>query len=246
MLAAETSQNQSDRAKAQLSQPETSIPIWWSPDLELTSLSDLDHRLAKPLDEPLDVRRSTSPEKPFDQQTYEVASVTNCVTLRDLTKRGFNASINPDYKYQLGLAAECNTLELLKTVKPAWVSYLKTFRLDKTAVNILPPRCSVIVSRDDQRKVAAAEAKGLSWQKYEHIGTAEVTKDGQLEVKDADWRVRLTLYARGDFNRDGVDDIVLRKDQWLTEGTYGATSLLVLTRFEEGAILKVIEEIPHE
>ena len=228
---------------ANVQSSENSIPIWWSSKLGLSSISALDARMARPLDAPLNVRRYPSREDLLNDRNVETTTIANCVTYLDLTKKGFQAPKNQDWQYQLSLGAECNALDLLRTAKPARVTYLKTFRLNKSAVNFLPPRCGPVVSKENATKITAAEERGLSWKQYERITRIQVQKTGELEVEGDYWEVVLDLYARGDFNGDGVEDILLRKDDSLRGGSYATTSLLLLTRFKEGAVLKVLREI---
>ena len=61
-------------------------------------------------------------------------------------------------------------------------------------------------------------------------------------VEGHGWRVRLELYAVADFNQDGVEDLLVKTQGWLTAGTYATTRLLALTRFYESGPLQLVTE----
>jgi len=226
------------------SQTESSVPAWWSPELRLNSLSEIDERLDEPFDDgPYEVTRYQAEKESLTGKPAGVARMTNCASYLSLIKKGF-VPAGSEWTVLLERGASCNTLAALKVHRPANVSYLKTFRLDQSAPEILQPQCAAIISNDDMKSVAAAEGKGLSWKQYEPDQRANI-EAGKLVVEGDGWKIKLELYARGDFDGDGIEDIILKKQSIMTEGTYHNIGLLILTRYREGEILKVIREIPY-
>ena len=82
--------------------------------------------------------------------------------------------------------------------------------------------------------------RGVPLTDFEDIERVEVTNEDKLIVWTPGWWVKMSLVARGDFNSDGLDDILLVSHGGATEGTYGAADLYVLTRDKYGAVLRVI------
>lgn len=57
-----------------------------------------------------------------------------------------------------------------------------------------------------------------------------VTTD-YIEVLEDDWVRRLTIVDRGDFNKDGIEDLAVCFDDRAIGGTYRSTQLLLVTRY---------------
>ena len=61
-----------------------------------------------------------------------------------------------------------------------------------------------------------------------------------LYLKGRDYEARMSIFARGDFNADGIEDILIRRDGFTTGGSYQEFGLFLLTRPAAGAPLKVL------
>jgi hypothetical protein len=210
---------------------ETALEVRWTSALALGSLEKIDQRLAARWDCPLEVRRVSGKRG--------TAVITNCLSYFDLTRQGFEST---PIKYQLVLGADCHALRALNQAIPAQRSHLAGFQLDAEAISDMPPDLSLVISKDDARKVEAANRKGLSWQEFEPIRRITPEKGPAVRVEGDGWGVRIVVYAFGDFNADGLEDMLLKTDGWLQAGTYATTRLLVLTRRRDGGRLKLVTE----
>lgn len=209
----------------------TALEVRWTSALPLNSLAEIDQRLAAPWDYPLEVsRRSGQPKK---------AVITNCLSYFDLTRQGFEATPFPP---QLALGADCHALRVLSGAVPARQTHLAGFQLDEKGIDHLPPDLSLILSKDDARNVAAANKQGRSWRAFQPISRVTRENDHTVLVEGNGWNVRMKIYAFGDFNTDGLEDILLTTQGWLTQGTYATTRLLALTRFQDGGRLDLVTE----
>ncbi len=210
---------------------DTAHNVRWTPALALNSLEEIDQRLAAPWEYPLEVsRRSGQPKK---------AVITNCLSYFDLTRQGFEAT---PFTSQLLLGADCHALKALSKARPAQHTHLARFQLDEKVINDLPPDLSLVLSKDDARKVAAANKAGLSWREFQPITRVTLENSYTMLIEGDGWRVRMKIYAFGDFNDDGLEDILATTQAWLTEGTYATTRLLVLTRLQDGGRLHLVTE----
>lgn len=210
---------------------DTVLDVRWTSALALNSLTEIDQRLAAPWDYPLEVsRRSGQPKK---------AVITNCLSYFDLTRQGFEST---PFAVQLVLGADCHALKALSQAIPAQRTHLAGFQLHEQVINDLPPDLSLILSKDDTRKVAAANKQGLSWREFQPITRVTRENSHTVLVEGNGWNVRIKIYAFGDFNADGLEDILVTTHGWLTEGTYATTRLLVLTRFQDGGRLHLVTE----
>ena len=102
------------------------------------------------------------------------------------------------------------------------------------------------VSRDDQRKVAAIESAGGSLGKY--LGSATMKRSGEADdprmiLRDAGATQRLSLLARGDIDHDGIDDLLISTSNSLTDGSYHAAHLYVVSRLSDGGPMVLRETL---
>lgn len=209
----------------------STLQVRWTSALALNSLEQIDQRLAASWEYPLDVSRFAG--------KLEKAVITNCLSYFDLTKQGFQST---PLTYQLALGADCHALRALRQAVPAQRTHLAGFQLDAQTINDLPPDLSLIISQDDVRKVAAARKAGHSWRELQPITRVTPESSHTVLVEGHGWGERLEIDAFGDFNHDGLEDILVKTHAWLTGGTYTTTRLFVLTRFQDGGRLHVVTE----
>jgi hypothetical protein len=204
--------------------------IWWAKDLNLMNLSDIDQALGKPFDERISVASGSNQ-----------AQVGNCFDYLKYSDAGYKADSDFQMRMLESLGADCRALALLKDAAPARVSYLQDFRLDTSAPAMLPAQFAIIVSNEEQQSLAAAAHANKSWLEYQPKLKAEQA-NGRLTVDAAGMRGVLRLYARGDFNGDGVEDLLIREDYAALGGTYSGSRLFLLTRRRGERVLQVLKE----
>jgi hypothetical protein len=207
------------------------IDIWWSPKLGLNALSEIDSALTKAWENPVTV-----------QNGAQKATVTNCATSLDLLAKGYQPPSDRNYQALRMMSMPCLALRSLKTAKAARQSTLSRFNLDEKVVEILPPSLGVVVSKDDERRVKAAEDKGQSWKAFEPGMKAQMSNPGVLRVEGDGWGTTLEIYARADFDSDGFEDVLVNVNAWLTGGSYSSSKMVVLTRLS-GERLRVLREL---
>ncbi len=143
------------------------------------------------------------------------AAASGCESAIDLLAQGFEPTTNVDYVYLKNAALTCEILRAIKEARPSVRSYLTDARLDAVA---LPGELG--------------------------IGAGPVA-DGEeaIVAHPPGFEQRLELLARGDFNKDGTEDWLLREEQWATEGTSREVRAFIVTRDAEGGALRVVEEL---
>lgn len=221
-------------------QAEDSLVVWWSPDLKLSSLAAIDERLNAPFEE-------VGVELALPDGTSK--SAENCSELFQLLDAGYDAPSNPAFIDLADRVSICRILRDLKRAKPAQRSYLKDFQLNETALNVLPP--TVGFSADDgtfdSRNKAAA--RGISWKQYDPRVRA-VTTPGTLELEifepfmeeAGDGKLSyLQIMARADFDGDGFEDIIIRSEEMITDGSFADTKLFLLTKMRQDLAMKILE-----
>jgi hypothetical protein len=139
--------------------------------------------------------------------------------------------------------------------KPSRVSYVKAFRLNDAALDRLPPTMTsgLIDDDDDQDAARKAELNGLSWRKFipglkiqkKYANGIEVMEpaldDEGKPDPDHGAEVDLEIKAFGDFNGDGIEDVLLWTTDQAVRGTLYWFQPVALTRLTPGGPLKQIE-----
>jgi len=136
---------------------------------------------------------------------------------------------------------QCDVAWLTLAAKPSRVSYVRAFKLNEAALDLLPPSLSWVMSNDDEEAADQAAQKGLSWKKFKP-GLKLVGKGPNwITVDEDNAHITLEIKAFGDFNGDGIEDILLFKSNYALEGTMRYYCPMILTRVAPGGPLKAVE-----
>jgi hypothetical protein len=170
--------------------------------------------------------------------------IRTCVDYARAKKRGWEAADRYEAVSESIYVDECQTLALVLAAKPSRTSYVKNFKLDEAALDLLPPSLTFVKDPD---AAGEAERQGLSWKKFvpglkikeKSANSITVLEPGQ---EDDTARVGLEIKAFGDFNDDGVEDILLSWEAHTeSDGKLQGSTLLILTRLAPDGPFKTIE-----
>ena len=211
-------------------------PIWWSPKLELESLDRIDERLERKLwpdRTGIEVYKEEGGRKLY-------ATMGNCASVLALRKQGYWGKGNSGHQVVLYLVAECRAIEILKQARPADTSYVRGFVFDHDAPNYLPamlhygPSCELLCRqfKENDNRIPLAQEMDI----------IRVDIKNMLKIKlfSEWWYVGVELLARGEFNGDDLEDILVLATNGATQGTYGGTHLFMLTRESAEDVLWIV------
>ncbi|WP_236691558.1 MULTISPECIES: hypothetical protein [Vibrio] len=118
-------------------------------------------------------------------------------------------------------------------------SYLSKFKLDNSFPSLAPSALAFVISNE-----SADKAKTLStWDEADRIQRTQVASPVRAEYFDAtDGFQVITIVAKGDYNADGIEDIVIEKENSVLSGSYSSSHGYVLTRMSEQALFTVLAE----
>ena len=204
--------------------------VEWTPKLQLKNLSSIGSRLREPFESAISVTKDG-----------RHARVSNCVEYLKLSALHFAPSSDRDVALLKFRGIDCQALQALQKAKPARTSFLDNFHLDAQAVDYLPPDFAPAVSAEDSQKARDAGARGLSWRQFQP-GLAVKPDVGSLKAETDGTTTKLEIYARGDLNGDGMEDLLIRVDVSFTAGSYTDSRLFLLTRESTQGRLKILRE----
>ena len=194
-----------------------SFPVRYNPQLKISSRGQLEQRL----------------REPFVEGTAHPAGVSNCAQLLAQRRRSSQAQASDrETQADRSTLAACAILDRLWRAKPARSSYLSDLAWNERVLSMLPPQLAIAVSADSERAAGAAAAQGKRWPAVDPSVTAAPSSKGpdQIMVTGNGFREQLILWGRGDFNGDGIEDLLVQSLDTLTQGTYRNTRLFILTR----------------
>jgi hypothetical protein len=189
--------------------------------LNLSSASEIDQRL----------------QAPFSEGIAHPAGVDNCAQLLARCEPGVHencaeqsSASDRDVQAQKSTLVDCLVLRELQHAVPATVSHVRGLKWDEHILPLLPPQLAINISAESIRKAKSAATHGESWADFDKTATATVDGPDQIVVQGDRFVERLILWGRGDFNGDGIEDLLVQSLDTLTEGTYRNTRLFILTR----------------
>ncbi len=166
-------------------------------------------------------------------------NVDSCKVLSKALQEGYKSS---DYKEQVALLATnkiCTTWVAMGKLMPSKESFLDSFKHDAALANKMPPELSLIISNDDERRLV----KASSWEEMSHIQKVELVNDDQAIYYDNSGGIqRLTIMAKGDYNQDGIEDMVLHMANAVERGSYSSSYSYIVTRLTADAPYTLIKQ----
>ena len=157
----------------------------------------------------------------------------------DLESRGYTAANGIGTNYMYGVRAEHYRWQYMDAAKPAKISYVEDLRLSDESLGELP---SPLISFDKMRPLCVQPApdEGISpdWQCDAHDDNKIVVS--RPDSRMVPMRIDVLLMAWGDYNHDGVEDVMLHLI-YHTSGTAVYDRLAFLTRSGPDEPLLIIE-----
>jgi hypothetical protein len=219
-------------AASSLTVPQARHPVRWTRAVGPSSRQALEAGLKRPV------------KLPRGQEIYEHSDrhrqTPTCADYARAMKNGWRNNANT---FEMTMAAsfkeECDVPLLILAAKPSRVSYVQNFKLDESAIDLLPPTLSWILSGDEAQAAEEAERKGLSWKKFKPgLKTREKYRNGMTFEEPDEATIELEIKAFGDFNGDEIEDVLLFKSTHAINGTFSFYQPVILTRTADGGPLK--------
>lgn len=169
----------------------------------------------------------------------DTESVFNCKDLATASSAGFTAAKAYEYGAYKAYLTQCQTWSEMAKLTASKRSYISKFKLDDSFPSLAPSVLAFVISNE-----SAEKAKTLStWDEADHIQRTHVSSEVRAEYFDAtDGFQVITIVAKGDYNADGIEDIVIEKENSVLSGSYFSSHGYVLTRMSEQALFKVLAE----
>jgi hypothetical protein len=170
-----------------------------------------------------------------DQNAWEVTvehgtkrQIRNCRDFLAVAKSSFDVQTEDDWSTLQAAGARCLALDALRSAKAASRTFLGWFTLSPESIARLPPSLDMPDAPESVEDAERAERACKPWGRYDHTLKVEVETGDRALLHTAGWSGRLTLYARADFNGDGIEDLMVRRDAHVDHGGTAADSTVFI------------------
>lgn len=226
-------------------------PIWLSPLAPVQSIDQIDEAWARPFNDGVANREDTYHKWFFSKgegEDIKYADAENCETIYALEKRGYEVQPGIGRPVYQGQRNGCDFLDQLRHVKPANESYVHDIELTEQSVDILPAFVEVGLSCDMICRYDEANRNGIPISRIWPLREIVSENGNELHFKSRDTEYGVYLLAKGDFDRDGLEDLFVN-----SSFSYYANSLrlvtrsenFILTRDKSDTILRVVNPESH-
>jgi hypothetical protein len=223
------------------------LQVWWSPKLHLSSLNEISQALAARvsmrglLRYPL-LRKGGSLQRAGGSWKWvggSVKRVDNCDDYLGAVTAGFHTVTNLDAAMERPFAERCYVLRYLEHVQPARTSFFPAGALTPAVTGILPP-IAMGLEPELEQKAEEAGRKGISWKAYDTSLKITAIQLGVLYAEDNTTSYAFEVFARGDFDHDGVEDWAVLLSGHARGGSFGFSYPAVITRLGPHRVAKFL------
>lgn len=166
--------------------------------------------------------------------------VDRCEKLFPAVTNGMRAS-GPDQAIFEGWTIKCEAVRLLVDGTSPQKDFIGDFPMDEKHVRSLPVGMAFAVSPDNERKVASIKSSGGTLGDF--IGNVKLqalgeSGDRRVVLRDGSGGSQLlSVLAEGDFDHDGVNDLLVASNNSMSGGSYHAAHLYIVSRLASGGPL---------
>ncbi len=141
------------------------------------------------------------------------------------------------------LTVMCAAAESIVKARPAQYSFLSSFKLDAGFPLHAPKNMALVISVSEWKRISQ-NTKIVSWADVETVKFVSKKDKYQAKYDLIDAYQNVSLIARGDFNHDNIEDILLYVKAHVVGGSYVSYRLFWLTKTDENSPLTLIREYP--
>lgn len=143
-------------------------------------------------------------------------------------------------------ALDCRAAMLTLAAQPAAISHLRALAFDEDLPDHLPWQVAMIFSGTEAERIGA-ERPDATWRQALFEPLTDVSSCGPHcgSYGDPGGDQAVRLVARGDFDGDGIEDILLSSSNSVRGGSYQASRMFLLTRRQPDGRIELIRELEY-
>ncbi len=164
--------------------------------------------------------------------------IRTCDAYAAAIKAGWSAENNAQMMTEGFFIRGCDLVRLVLAAKPSRASYVADWKLDASALAVLPPSIDDFNENSDALK--KAEDQGRSLKQFNPALKVADADPGKFAVQDENSRYVLEIVGYGDFDGDGIEDVLLFQGSYAVGGSMHAYSPVILTRTKPAGVLSTV------
>jgi len=219
-------------------EPNAEYPVRWTKEVKIQKLRDIDRLL----DEPVDLSQAgEGAELILTNEDGNKVKVTTCREYLHYKDQDYNAFTTYDITMESWFILRSGTLEFLKTAWPSKVSYISDFdfRHSKKIIKYLPASLVLSFHGVSEEDIKGSEKRPLMTLAPKIKGIIKDEYNLDLEYEDS--YCYITLLAFGDYNHDGIEDMLLHVAHHYYMGSGRGYENVILTQKEKGGQWTVLD-----
>ncbi|MPW30310.1 ATPase [Agarivorans sp. B2Z047] len=165
-------------------------------------------------------------------------NVSSCSDLVSSIKNGYTSLNSYEYGYIYASNHICKSWLELSKLSSAKKSFLGDVSFDKPFAKKAPPQLALVISNETVERLATA----ASWNEMFPVQRVESLSSEQAIFYSEGSIQKLTLMAKGDYNNDGIEDILLYMENSVEGGSYSSVYAYVLTRLSPNAPYTLLKQ----
>ncbi len=233
----------SDEKGIQQTAKATSLSVRWhsgykmsdllAQTVKISNIDDIKVLLDKKWYAEFSVISPASPDK--------IITLSTCRSYLDNNDKQLNTVRERDNAAFMEIAAMCEATEFIANGKSSKQTFLASLLFDSQLPDKLPAQLALVISEAESTKLL--NIKKIKY--WSHIN--KITNIANHNINHATYThdggsQELELVAKGDFNGDGIEDMLLTSRDSVEGGTYSATRLFMFTKLSKDAAIKLLEQ----
>lgn len=170
----------------------------------------------------------------------QVFSISSCKQFLALSQKALNTTRERDNAPFMEMAVMCRATQKIVNARPAKRSYLNSIVFDADLPALLPKQVAMILSTSESDRIEK-DQNIKYWSQVNKITAVDASGPNLATYKFDGGEQELELVARGDFNHDGIEDMMITSRDSVSDGTYSAIRLFKLTRLSENGSVSLLE-----
>ena len=168
------------------------------------------------------------------------SAVNDCTSFLSVDQLHAEPVKTYEFAVYRSIGISCKAIQTALALHTSNRSFVRNLVFDKTLVERMPFQLALIISTEEEKRLQT-KASIHYWSDFESIESVEAEETNTYLVKTQGTTQTLKLLAYGDANADGIEDILLRNDASVDEGTYSSSRLFVLTKKSENSELEILK-----
>ena len=133
----------------------------------------------------------------------------------------------------------CLAVQQALSMQASDKSFVRSITCDKTLADKFPDEVALVISSEEKKRLNENPDIRV-WSDVEEIISVDQLDTDVYHYKTEGVNHNIKRLALGDVNDDGLEDLLIRDDVTLDEGSYSASRLFVLTRRSAQGTLEVL------